>query len=70
MSRSIKQVTGRRAVEHVDERRFVAVQHLRWGDGHLEPGDKVPIEPGRDYGFMVRHGQIQQVILPNKGGKR
>jgi hypothetical protein len=53
---------------------YVALQHLKWGDGYLEPGDPVPIEAGRHYGHMVRNGQISQVVEPAaekpKGGRR
>ena len=38
---------------------YEAVTHLRFGDGTLAPGDTVPEEPGRDYGQMLRLGQIK-----------
>jgi hypothetical protein len=43
------------------ERPYVAVGRLRWGDGWLEPGDRVPLEPGRNYGSLLRHGLIALV---------
>jgi len=65
VSRNIKHITGRRAIEHIENRRYVAVVHMRWGDTWLEPGDEVPIEPGRNYGAMIRQGLIQSVIVPS-----
>lgn len=39
---------------------YVALQHLVWGDGYLEPGDEIPEEDGRDYGAMLHLGQIAE----------
>lgn len=60
---------GRGTVEVDGAREYVALKRLRWGDGCLEIGDKVPIEPGRRYGTMVRRGDIQQVVKASKGRK-
>jgi hypothetical protein len=39
--------------------RYIALHHLRWGDRWVEAGDHVPDhEPGRDYGLMLRNGEI------------
>jgi hypothetical protein len=61
--RKIKQ-HGAGHVELDVEPRYVAVRHIRFGDGWLAPGDAVPVEPGRDYGVMVHQGDIAQVIEP------
>lgn len=61
--RQIKQ-HGAGQVELGVKPRYVAAKHLRFGDRMLEPGERVPIEPGRDYGLMVHQGDISQVIQP------
>lgn len=37
---------------------WIALRRLRFGDGHIEPGEPVPHEPGRDYDGMLRVGEI------------
>jgi hypothetical protein len=64
MATKIKQTAGRGFVAPNEERRFVALKTLKWGDGWLQPGDEVPMEDGRRYGSMVRHGMISQVVEP------
>jgi hypothetical protein len=71
----IKKTPGRGfAAPDEQPKAYVALKQLRWGDGWLEPGDEVPIEPGRRYGAMVRHGQISQLLEAAgekpKGGRR
>ncbi|MVN86902.1 hypothetical protein GO986_09005 [Deinococcus sp. HMF7620] len=43
------------------DKSYVALKPLRFGDQALLPGDPVPVEPGRDYGLMVRLKQIAEV---------
>jgi hypothetical protein len=64
MSRTIRRVPGGHVAvdEEPHRRRYVAVQHFRFGGKWLEPGDPVPFEEGRNYGAMIRAGQIAQVI--------
>lgn len=64
MTRNIKQTTGGREIEHIENRRYVAVVPMRWGDSSLSPGDEIPIEAGRNYASMIRQGLIQSVIVP------
>lgn len=41
------------------EIKYVALQHLRWGEDTLQPGDAVPsLEAGRDYHTMLKTNQI------------
>lgn len=40
------------------EPNFVALKAFRFGAEHLQPGDPVPVEAGRDYRLMQRLGQI------------
>ncbi|MBB6016797.1 hypothetical protein ACFP9V_19005 [Deinococcus radiopugnans] len=40
------------------EQVFIALRPLRFGAVHLQPGDPVPVEAGRDYRLMQRLGQI------------
>lgn len=40
------------------EQAFIALRPLRFGTVHLQPGDPVPVEAGRDYRLMQRLGQI------------
>ena len=40
---------------------FIAILPIRFGDKWLQPGDPVPMERGRNYGSMVRLGQIAEV---------
>lgn len=40
---------------------FIAQRRLRWGDGHLEPGDPVPEEEGRNYASLLALGHIVEV---------
>lgn len=40
------------------EQAFIALRPLRFGTVHLQPGDAVPVEAGRDYRLMQRLGQI------------
>jgi hypothetical protein len=42
-------------------KKFIAVQPLTWGDGTINPGEPVPLEEGRDYGALERHGFITAV---------
>jgi hypothetical protein len=65
--RKIKQ-HGAGHVELGVEPRYVAVRHIRFGDGMLKPGDPVPVEPGRDYGVMVHQGDIVQEITASRHG--
>jgi hypothetical protein len=46
---------------------WLAVERLKWGDGHVEPGEVVPDEPGRDYSGLERHGLIVQVAEGSQG---
>jgi hypothetical protein len=47
---------------------FVAVLPIRFGGRMLEPGDRVPVEPGRNYSSMVRLGQIVAVRDDEESG--
>jgi len=73
MSRTIKHTPrsgGGRPVDVAvppEQRRYVALRHLKLGGGWLEPGDPVPVEPGRNYDMLLRHGHIQAVIEPTRG---
>lgn len=40
---------------------YVARKPLRFGDRTLQPGESVPVEPGRDYRLMLRLGQIIEI---------
>jgi hypothetical protein len=42
----------------VEDRQFVALRRQRFGEEMLGVGDPVPIEPGRNYGLMLRQGLI------------
>lgn len=42
----------------MSEEHYVALRPLRFGRQELQPGDPVPLEPGRDYRLMRRLGQI------------
>ena len=61
---------NRRNIEHVQDREFVALVRMNWGDGMLMPGDRVPDEPGRNMASLIRQGKIQSVIIPTEGGAR
>lgn len=37
---------------------YIAVDRLIWGDGHIEPGQPVPVEEGRNYAGLLRLGKI------------
>jgi hypothetical protein len=45
---------------------YIALQHLRIGERHVEPGDELKPSDlkGRNIASMLRHSQIQQVIKP------
>lgn len=43
------------------DKKFVALKAIRFGAVHLQPGDPVPVEAGRDYRQMLRLGQIAEV---------
>jgi hypothetical protein len=45
-----------------EDRRYVALAHMRFGDGFLEPGDIVPVEAGRNYASLLRQRKIAVVI--------
>jgi hypothetical protein len=73
MTRKKAPQTRRRIKQHGEghielgvEPRYVALRHMRFGDGWLQPGDPVPVEGGRDYGRMVRQGLIEQIIEPSE----
>lgn len=40
---------------------FIALARLRFGDGWIDPGGNVPVEPGRAYDQMVHRGEIALV---------
>jgi hypothetical protein len=40
---------------------FIALARLRFGEGWIEPGEQVPVEPGRAYDAMVQRGEIALV---------
>lgn len=40
---------------------FIALARLRFGDGWIDPGENVPVEPGRAYDQMVHRGEIALV---------
>lgn len=52
------------------ERRYVATKKIRWGDEWLEPGQEVPQEEGRNYGALVRHGEIAPYVPLSEGTGR
>ena len=52
-------VTGDQA-DH--KRLYVATRRLRWGDRWLEVGEEVPQELGRNYGALVRRGDIAPYV--------
>jgi hypothetical protein len=73
MSKTIRRTAGRGFVAPDEPRKYIALQEIRWGDGWLQPGDEVPLEDGRNYGSLIRHGKISQVVEPAekpKGGRR
>lgn len=43
---------------------YVALRRIRFGERFLEPGDEVPVQRGRNYGLMVRTGQVAEVRDP------
>lgn len=47
---------------------FKALKRIRFGDGFLEAGADVPVEPGRRYDMMVRSGDVVEV--PDTGHKK
>jgi hypothetical protein len=49
---------------------YYARVHLKWGNGTLAPGEKVPTnEPGRNYESLLRLGYIEYVEERKKGKK-
>jgi len=44
----------------MSEKQYVALKQLRLGDRTIQPGEDVPIEPGRSYHQMVSLGQIAE----------
>ena len=54
---------------------FIAIQPIRFGDKVLQPGDEVPVEPGRNYASMLRLHQIASAVVhdasaPKRGRAR
>lgn len=37
---------------------FIALKRLNFGDSVIDPGQEVPLEPGRDYDLMKRSGEV------------
>lgn len=37
---------------------YVALKRLRFGEEHLMPGEELPVEPGRNYGLLLRQGLV------------
>lgn len=48
------------------ETTYVACKRLRWGDGYIEPGERVPVEDGRNYELLVR---LEHIAIAPKEGK-
>lgn len=50
-----------------EERRYVALRHVRIGEELREPGRFLSAEEltGRNVASMLRHGEIQQIIEPD-----
>lgn len=40
---------------------YMATVPLRFGDGHIMPGEPVPVEQGRNYASLLRRGAIAVV---------
>jgi hypothetical protein len=39
---------------------YIARKPLKWGKDHwIQPGEEVPVEPGRNYAIMLRVGEIE-----------
>lgn len=55
-----------------NEPNFVALKAFRFGAEHLQPGDPVPVEAGRDYRLMQRLGQIAPAdsVTPAAAGQQ
>jgi hypothetical protein len=45
----------------MNERNLVATRHLKFGETWIAPGERVPVEEGRNYAQLERLGHIQDV---------
>ena len=66
LRRDIRRLPSGGVVELGVDPCYVSARGMRFGAVWLEPGDRVPIEAGRDYAALVSRGVIVQVIEPNE----